>query len=336
MSRQSSARGRARLSDRWIYGVAPLTALHVALVLTFRARPGGFAPALWILGPPVLLIATILLLVLALESAVRKRLAWSPRRLAGLACLCALTGANVLYRTYPSSHDATPSPVDLQLPLDGPVTIAWGGRTRAVNYHVISPPERWAYDLLITVDGRSYRGDGRSLDEYYAYDRPVRAPAAGRVVAVFDGHPDARPGRPEPARRGGNTIMLEIAPGHYLVMGHLRSGSIRVQAGERVQAGDLVARVGNSGNSSEPHLHLHVQDAPQPDAGEGIPFYFSRYVVLFTGERVARGMPQGGMRGARYLGDIIQRDASARAVESPAGRRVKLTPVNISFARFSP
>ncbi|MEX1127340.1 MAG: M23 family metallopeptidase [Vicinamibacterales bacterium] len=320
MSRQSTTtvRGRAtRLSDRWIYGVAPLVALHMALVLTLRARPGGVAPALWILGPPVLLIATILLLVLALESAVRRRLAWSPRRLAGLAALCALAGANVLYRTYPSSHDATPSPVDLQLPLDGPITIAWGGRTRAVNYHVISPPERWAYDLLMTVDGRSHRGDGHSLEEYYAYDRPVRAPAPGRVVAVSDGHADARPGRPEPVRRGGNTIVLEIAPGHYLVMAHLRAGSIRIQAGERVQEGDLVARVGNSGNSSEPHLHLHLQDSPQPDAGEGIPFYFSRYVVPSTGERVARGMPQGGMRGGRYVGDVIQREADAPGRDLP-------------------
>ena len=307
-----------RRSDWWIYGVVPLAGLHAALILTLRARPGGFAPALWSLGPPVLLLATILLMLVALSSALRRSVTWSARRIAGLGALCALSAATGLYRTYPSSHDSRPSPVDLQLPLDGPVTVAWGGPTRAVNYHVSSPAERWAYDLLVTAHGRSYREDGRSLEDYYAYDLPVRAPAAGRVVAVHDGAPDASPGRAEPRRRGGNTIVLEIAPAHYLVIAHLRDGSIRVRTGDRVRLGDLVARVGNSGNSSEPHLHLHLQDAPEPNAGEGIPFFFSQYVVSSTGEHVARGMPRGGIHRRRYAGDVIQRP-SAPARDASSG-----------------
>ena len=302
------ASGAPRWGDWWIYGVVPLAALHLALILTLRARPGGFAPLLWNLGPPVLLLATIMLLLLVMDSAVRRRVTWSGRRIAGLAGLCLLVAASGLYRTYPSSHDSTPSPVDLQLPLDGPVTVAWGGATRAVNHHVSSPPERWAYDLLITREGRTHRGDGRALGDYHAYDKPVRAPADGRVVAVHDGVPDAEPARPEPRHRGGNTIVLEIAPDHYLVLAHLRGGSIHVRPGDAVRQNDLLARVGNSGNSSEPHLHLHLQDAPEPNAGEGIPFYFSRYVTS-TGERIARGMPEGGVHRRRYVGKVVEREA---------------------------
>lgn len=293
-------------SDWWIRSVVPLAAAHVLLFLTLVARPGRIAITLWRWGPPALAVATSSALVIALASAFRGRLTWSWRRAAGFAGLCGIVGSMGVYQTFPSSHDSSPSEVDFHLPLDGPVTVAWGGSRPRVNHHVSSPAERWGYDLLVTVDGRSHRGEGRALGEYYAYDRAVRAPAAGGVVAVHDGIADRPPGRPDPRSGGGNRIVIEVWPGEYLFIAHLGAGSIPLVVGQSVRQGDLVGRVGNSGNSSEPHVHVHLQDTPLSDEGEGIPFSFSDYVHLSSGTRVTRGRPQGGVRRGRFLGDIVQ------------------------------
>jgi murein DD-endopeptidase MepM/ murein hydrolase activator NlpD len=296
---------RPHWSDWWIHGVLPLAVFHLTLFLTLQARPGPLALVLWRWGPAVLVMATVPLLVTALLSAIRSRLTWSWRRAVGLAGLCALVGTMGVYQTFPSSYDRMPSAVNVRLPLDGPVTVAWGGPTADVNYHVNSPGERWAYDLLITNDGRSHRESGHALADYFANDRPVRAPAAGRVIEVHDRDPDAPPGRPDRKRGGGNQVVLEIAPRQYLFIAHLRAGSIRVVPGQWVRQDEIVGRVGNSGNTSEPHVHLHLQDTAIPDAGQAIPFYFSNYFVLSSGRTMARGMPQGGVRRGRFVGDLV-------------------------------
>jgi hypothetical protein len=303
--RVDGAASAPRPGDWWIRGVAPLAAINLALFLTLQARPGPLGVVLWKWGPPVLLAVNALLLVAALVSALRSGHTASWRRGAALATLCLLALTAPLYRTYPSSYDATPSDVEFLLPLDGPVTVAWGGATPRVNYHVGSPAERWAYDLLVTVNGRSYEGDGTRVTDYHAYDRPVYAPASGRVVAVHDGDPDAPPDEPAAMRGAGNRVVLEVAPGQYLTVAHLRAGTVAVTPGQLVDRGELLARVGNSGNSSEPHVHLHLQDTPVAGSGEAIPFLFSDYVVHETGATFRRGMPRGGVRRRSYVGDVI-------------------------------
>ena len=101
----------------------------------------------------------------------------------------------------------------------------------------------------------------------------------------------------------GNHVGIEVAPREYLFIGHLQPGTVAVSRGESVAAGQLLGRVGNSGNSSEPHVHLHLQDSTRPYFGEGIPFLFHGYRQ--AGRIVARGMPEGGRRGGLYRGDRI-------------------------------
>jgi murein DD-endopeptidase MepM/ murein hydrolase activator NlpD len=275
---------------------------------------------LWNVGPVLLVILSTALLAVGLASSLRGGHAWSRRGAAGLVTVLLLVLLSAGFRTYPSSYDDRPSAVDFRLPLDGPVTVAWGGGALRVNHHVTTPEERWAYDLLVTADGVTHRRDGSALTDYYVYDRPVRAPAAGRVVAVQDGVPDAPPGRADRRGRGGNGVVLEVAPGQYLFLLHLRAGTIRVAAGQDVREGDVVGRVGSSGNSSEPHLHVHLQDTPEVGAGEGIPMYFAGYVVLNGGQKVRRGVPTGGMRDGRYTGQVITHDgAFSPGPSSPPG-----------------
>lgn len=201
-----------------------------------------------------------------------------------------------------SVYDAAPTPAPvpvaqsshvtravLRLPFDGEWHVAWGGRTAEQNLHVTQQQQRFAYDLNIVRDGSSHRGTGEQLADYYCWDQPIRAPANGTVVAVVDGKPDLAVGKLEQDDLPGNHVILDLGHGEFVVLAHLRSGSVRVHVGDAINAGVELGRCGNSGNSSEPHLHFHLQDGPQLGEGTGIPAPFTDYVA--DGKPVARGEP---------------------------------------------
>jgi murein DD-endopeptidase MepM/ murein hydrolase activator NlpD len=199
----------------------------------------------------------------------------------------------------------------LRLPFDGEWTVGWGGRTAEQNNHVIATDQRFAYDFLVQKDGTSYRGDGERLADYYCWDRPILAAAAGEVVAAVDGLDDNLPGETDPAHAAGNHVILDLGRGEYALLAHLRKGSLAVGVGDRVTAGRELGRCGNSGNTSEPHLHFHLQDGPRFGEGLGLPAFFSDY--LADGEPVARGEPVRGQTVAP-----ADREARSAAAEEPA------------------
>jgi murein DD-endopeptidase MepM/ murein hydrolase activator NlpD len=108
------------------------------------------------------------------------------------------------------------------------------------------------------------------LSSYLAYGAAVRAPADGLVVAVVDGLPDRVPGVIRYGPRYGNHVVLDTGT-ERVVLAHLQPGSTAVAPRHRVRAGQLRGRVGNSGNSSEPHLHLHLH---AERAGRGVQLQF--------------------------------------------------------------
>jgi murein DD-endopeptidase MepM/ murein hydrolase activator NlpD len=282
------------LHGGWVRAAFLVAVGHAALLALVHARPGLVGVVLWWIGPPLVGLATAALLAVALRSSWRSRTTPTWTQLAGFATLVAISAALAAFRTYPSSYDHRPSDVSFRLPLDGPVTVAWGGPTVAVNYHAVIPDQRWAYDLLVTENGRSFRGDGTRLEDYLAHGRPVLAPADGVVFDVRDTEPDEQIGHWQVRRATGNHVVLQVTPQQFLFIAHLQRGSIVVKPGERVRAGQTIGRVGNSGNASEPHVHLHLQDTPTPHLGEGIPLYFRDYRV--NGAHVDRGIPTGGRR----------------------------------------
>jgi murein DD-endopeptidase MepM/ murein hydrolase activator NlpD len=128
------------------------------------------------------------------------------------------------------------------------------------------------------------------------------AVADGIVAAVKDSIPENIPG---PASRavpitletvGGNFVILDIGQGRYAFYAHLRPGSLRVRVGDRVRTGQVLGLVGNSGNSTEPHLHFHVMDGISPLGSEGIPYAHERFDVVGTCRRMfaecARSTPE--------------------------------------------
>lgn len=177
----------------------------------------------------------------------------------------------------------------LSLPFEGEWYVFWGGREPHRNYHVEAPTQRFAYDFVVLEDGSSQTGDGGSNADHHCFGRPVLAPAAGRVTEVVDTVPDNTPGEMNEAAPAGNHVVIDHGEDEHSVLAHLRRGSVTVDEGDRVETGQRLGACGNSGRSSEPHLHYHLQTGPAFGEGVGLPAPFHDYVA--DGDSVARGEP---------------------------------------------
>jgi murein DD-endopeptidase MepM/ murein hydrolase activator NlpD len=184
---------------------------------------------------------------------------------------------------------------------------------------------RYAIDLVgVDERGRSAPASARALvaaeppERFAGFGRPVLAPVAGEVVAAHDGEPD-RGARRSPltllpyaltqagrvragvAAIAGNHVVIALPDGACVAVVHLRRGSIRVVPGQRVDLGSPIAACGNSGNSTEPHVHLQAADRPEMRAARGLPIVFRRFrQQLRRGGWVERGLALPGE------GSIIQ------------------------------
>jgi murein DD-endopeptidase MepM/ murein hydrolase activator NlpD len=160
------------------------------------------------------------------------------------------------------------------LPIDGRV---WVAQRYAVDYEQLD------------AESRIYSGKKKDLDSYTIYGQEAIAAADGTVVKVVDGLPEQTPGVfPEGIsleEADGNSVILDIGGGNYALYAHFQPGSIRVQEGHRVKRGDVLALVGNSGNSLAPHLHFHVMSTPQSLASNGLPYEVDSFSV--TGRNTA-------------------------------------------------
>jgi murein DD-endopeptidase MepM/ murein hydrolase activator NlpD len=209
--------------------------------------------------------------------------------------------------------------VDYRLPIEGEWTVVSGGPTREHSHSWGILTQRYAYDLVVADErGCSHGGDGRSLTDYHCYSEPVLAPADGEVVAANDNHRDYHRsgGWLDPLQRDirGNYIVIEHDGGEYTTLAHLQEGSIPVSVGDRVECGERVGRCGNSGNSTEPHLHVHVADRPSIVFGMGLP-------VTFSSVRVREGSPESGNGDAERNGTDAAAPTDERAYLR-AGQRV--------------
>jgi hypothetical protein len=180
----------------------------------------------------------------------------------------------------PSSGDI----VDLAFPLkNGTYLLLNGGINLSTNAHLktldtsIPRFHAWrgqSYGLdIIKIDGFGLRIQGVQPSNpklYQIYGAKVLAPCAGEVIVAIDGLPDMRVPETDRANMAGNHLILRCSTADVL-LGHFQPGSLQVSIGQRVNTGDQLARVGNSGNSDEPHLHIHAQKpgtANEPISGD--------------------------------------------------------------------
>lgn len=181
---------------------------------------------------------------------------------------------------------------ELRLPFSDEWYVFWGGRDVIRNYHAAAKDQRFAYDFLAVEDGSTHSGDGSRNSDYHCYGRPVLAPGAGVVFAVGDGVAENLPGRMNSEQLLGNYVIVDHENGEFSFLAHLRTGTVEVSKGERVAAGAKLGECGNSGHSTEPHLHYHLQNTPTLHEGEGLPLFFQGYTA--DGARVERGEPTQG------------------------------------------
>jgi len=168
---------------------------------------------------------------------------------------------------------------DYILPFKGKWTVFNGGVSKALSHSWGILPQRYAYDFIIMDDeGKSLSGDNKSLQSYYCYGQDVIAPADGTVVRVSSKHKDSRVTGSriycDAWDIRGNFIVIEHAEKEFSLIAHLMPGSVTMRVGDRVKQGEIIAKCGNSGNTSEPHIHFQLQSGKSFFASAGLPISF--------------------------------------------------------------
>lgn len=167
--------------------------------------------------------------------------------------------------------------IDLAFPLrGGAFVMVHGGSRSATNVHHAHPAQRYALDIAklgpLMRRARGFHPD--ALEQYAIWRSPVYAPCNGQVIAAVDGLPEQQPGSMDPKNAPGNHVVVRCGDADVW-LAHFRKGSVLVKTGEHVATGAKLGEVGNSGNTTEPHLHVHVERA-----GQGVPATFDgRWLV---------------------------------------------------------
>lgn len=166
----------------------------------------------------------------------------------------------------------------------GTYVVGQGGNSRLVNIHAVSPSQRYALDIL-KLNAAGFRARGlypADPQRYAIYGMEVVSPCNGVVAAAEDGLADLSPPERDPEHRAGNYVAIETNVA-TIYLAHLKNGSLCVSPGECVLKGQVVACVGNSGNTTEPHLHIHAEEGPYPgqfSGRRGIPMRFNgRFLI---------------------------------------------------------
>jgi murein DD-endopeptidase MepM/ murein hydrolase activator NlpD len=149
--------------------------------------------------------------------------------------------------------------------------------------------ERFAIDYIQLDDAhRLFTGAPDALESYAYYGADILAVGDGPVVGVVDGLPEQVPNRLPTGlpldQYPGNHVVQDLGDGNYALYAHIKTGSIKVKPGDRLSAGQVIGSVGNTGNTTAPHLHFHVMSTPDPLRADGLPFVFAD---LRVDERIA-------------------------------------------------
>ena len=185
---------------------------------------------------------------------------------------------------------------------------------------------RHALDFVVTDEfGRTFRNDGKHVTDFYCFDLPILAVAAGEVVTIKKDVPDNPIGGSDLLNNWGNTVIIKHPDGLYSKYSHLQALSIHVTEGQLVKSGEIIGTCGNSGRSPEPHLHFQIQESDLID-GTTLPYPFQAVVIntngtlIFKkyhtpkeGERIKRPIPNGTLKrifnfheGQEWLWEIEQ------------------------------
>lgn len=253
---------------------------------------------------------------------------WATTFLPAMIVLALMVATTALQARAAAPRGEPRSPVEVEPPVTG--------RWTALNSPVDQVPSHGThvygqtYAIDIVADPETGEGEAPARPEFLrlwppfrrnrafpAFGAPLLAVADATVVAASDGQRDHLSRSSllglvylmliegnirsiaGAHRVIGNHVILGLGDGTYAVYAHARRGSLRVKAGDTVRAGQQIARCGNSGNSSEPHLHVHLMDSPDLDDARGVPFTWRGVGVPANGETftvAAAGEPAAPVR----------------------------------------
>lgn len=167
----------------------------------------------------------------------------------------------------------------LILPFHGTWLVSNGGRTPETNTHNRSPEQGpqnqlFAYDFRMESTGKETK-----LEEFLVFGREVLAPGDGQVVQIIDGSIDVLPGERDRNVGVGNAIIIDHQNGEFSVLCHFKHNSIKVHVGDKVQQGDVIGLCGNTGNTTQPHIHFHLQDGQLMHKAHALPAQFKKIII---------------------------------------------------------
>ena len=185
---------------------------------------------------------------------------------------------------------STHPPAVISPPLDGPRWLDANSCCDMTAHRMAMNPlngslwaaERFAIDYVqLSPNGTLYSGNRATPASYPYFGAAIHAVADGPVVAVLDGLPEQVAGQSPTGlpleQYGGNHVVQDIGGGNYAFYAHLQTGSVKVKPGDRLSTGQVIANLGNSGNTDAPHLHFHVMSTPDPLRSNGLPFVFKDF-----------------------------------------------------------
>jgi hypothetical protein len=181
-------------------------------------------------------------------------------------------------------------------PLEGTGWIAFNGCCKEAPHRragialngIYYVSQRFAIDWVkMDANGQQSLGDSSKNENWPTYGQNAIAVADAIVVSVLDGLPErvanALPSDTNVQNASGNHVILDLGQGHYGFYAHLQPGSIKVRVGDRVKRGQVLARLGNSGNTTAPHLHFHVSDGKGPLSSQGLPYVIDTFTLRGIG-----------------------------------------------------
>lgn len=182
--------------------------------------------------------------------------------------------------------------IELSFPLKGGVSyVAQGGDSVALNYHNVEPSQRYAVDVvqLTPLGTRAWGLYPGEPGRYAIFEETVVSPCSGEVLTAEDSRKDYRPPNSDPENPPGNHVVVRCEaseaggePAVDVVLAHLQEGSLVVEEEDEIEEGQRLGLVGNSGNTTEPHLHIHAVRTGSGNIldGEGVPIRFDgRFLV---------------------------------------------------------
>ncbi len=204
--------------------------------------------------------------------------------------LMGCTNNDDITNLYPSDFLNYRTQTNLKLPFNEEFFIGWGGRTIEQNYHAEYREQRFAIDIVQMINGNTHTGSGNNNSDYYCFGKTLISPGEGTIIELLNSVDDNIPGSVNSKQPAGNYIIIEHYNKEYSFIGHLKKNSIIVNVGDKVTQGQELAKIGNSGQSSEPHIHYHMQNTSNPLKGDGLPTqflnYYSNDIFITRGEPV--------------------------------------------------